>query len=222
MRTIITHYMPRCKQHSDFFALTRAFNGKKATALGWGFIADDKVRVPKKNPWRERAAIIAEVVAGLPYGDEVLWVDGDCLIVGDDTGSIFTEIANVDYGMVKIDGKWNAGVVPMRVSPQIRTLWVQMRDHRHAGECYDNEIASARPTPDEVYETWDANTCEGCPWEPAKRGPLCGSHNVRLVEIGHKWDERPSTVDADTQIVGFHRNDAFTKLRMITKILETR
>lgn len=220
MRTIITHYMPRCKVHSDFFVLTREYNRKKADALGWGFVADSEERVPNKNPWRERAAIVASVVARLAVGDEVLWVDGDCLIVGDAIGDIFDEIRNADYGMVKIEGRWNTGVVPMRVSSQVRTLWDETRDHDHNSKNREDEVVSARPTPDKVYETWDANVCVSCPWGPSARGPLCGSHKVRLVEINRKWNSQPDEVDARTQIVGFHQNDAFTKLRMITKILE--
>jgi hypothetical protein len=208
--------------HASFFALTRAYNQKKADALGWGFVADSEQRVPNENPWRERAAIIASVVAGLAVGDEVLWVDGDCLIVGDAIGDIFNEIANADYGMIKSDGIWNAGVIAMRVSPQVRTLWVEMRDHKHNNEDRVDEVVSAWPTPDKVCETWDANECASCPWEPSARGPLCGSHKVRLVEIDRKWNSLPDEVDARTQIIGFHHNDAFTKLRLIMKILEAR
>ena len=223
MRALVTHYYPRYPLQAEIFKLTSEHNRRVADKLGWSFFSDSLRRVPHLNVWREKSAILCDTFAQLADGDEVLWLDGDCLMVGEEIPEIFAAIAGYDYAMAKPFGRWNSGVVPMVVSPQIRELWREMRDHTHEnvakiGEC--SIVGDHRSIIQGASETWNANECADCPWPPEKRGPLCGSHKVKLVLLDTKWNQRPEDVNDDTQIIGFHRHNGFTKHRMILKVLE--
>lgn len=256
MRALVTHFYPRYTQQDEMFDLTLDYNRKAVEPRGWRVFADKVRRVPDRNIWREKSAIICEALTSLKDGDEVLWLDGDCLIVGELCGEIFTDIANYDFGMVKLWTRWNSGVVPMIVSPQVRELWLEMRDHEHrVTNPYLQELAdqnteellldagvrteqmeqmrikaglprqcqmTQEPTRtglEMAAQTWDAHECETCPWPPDQRGPLCGSHKVRLKEIDHRWNERPDLTSDRTQIIGFHRMNGFRKLNAIREAL---
>jgi hypothetical protein len=215
MRTLITHFFPRYYLQAEFFKLTSDFNRAACERMKWSFVADSQRRVPDKNVWREKAAIIYETVAGLPDGDEVLWVDGDCLLIGANLPEIFRVIEGRDYAMAKRNGRWNSGVVPMVVSTQIRNLWRNVRDHTHGDVARCGIAGDHRSIIQGAAETWNANECATCPWPPERRGPLCGSHDVRLVELPRRWNQDPPDVNADTQIIGFHRDTGWGKLAKI-------
>jgi hypothetical protein len=212
MKTIIvTHYAPTCTPHRHLFGLAKFVNFKWAQSLGWDFIADDSRRV--ESIYRERSAILAEVIAGLEDGDRVLWLDGDALIVASPE-PIWTDLGDNDIGMVRFDSNnnvvryWHAGVVPMTVNSATRNLWVEIRNHKHSNE-----------NPPE-HEVWDANACLGCPIEPGNRGPLCGSHKIRRVELGHRWNEHHEKRDIDTRIVGHHMMEPWAKFKAMQETIQ--
>jgi hypothetical protein len=245
MRVLVTHFFPRYRQQCEFFAMTCEFNRRVCERIGWKFFADSKRRVPDKNVWREKSAMIADTIEPMVDGTQVLWVDGDVLLVGDRLGEIFDAIAGFDYGMAKPFGRWNSGVVPMIVSPQIRRLWPEMRDHEHRpvgtlddasewtinGQSKEAGLTPLKPCIMDgdfrsviqgASEAWDANACDTCPWPPEKRGPLCGSHGVKLALLDNKWNQRPDAVDENTQIIGWHRDTGFSKVRKIREYIEAR
>lgn len=205
MTTIVTHYFPRCEPHVLFFELAKSVNAKWAKSLGWNFVADSLRRL-RVSIYREKAAILTEVIQGLPDGDRVLWLDGDAVIVANPE-PIWDDLGDADIGMVKVR-HWNSGVVPMTVNSATRNLWVDVRDHKHSHE-----------NPPE-HEVWDANVCDDCPLEAGDRGPLCGSRKRTLVELGHRWNENHEKRDNDTRIVGHHRLEPWGKLKAMQETIQ--
>jgi len=218
MRHVITHYFPWSSVHSRYFALTSGFNETVARNLGLEFHSDERRRVPDLNLLREKSAIIHEVLDGLPDGDEVLWIDGDVLLVGNRIGDIFNHLGDEgDFGMSRIDGRLNAGVIPMKVNSSIRELWKEILYHeRQDSTPVINELI--RQNIEELLA--DANN---------PRPSACGndSYKVKLIELPSIWNECQTIVSecrvtADTQIIGYHGYDAYSKLYMIEKELEAR
>lgn len=221
MRTaIVTHYVARCEPQRQFWALSKANNEAWAKRLGWEFFADEKRRMPSiKLIYREKSAIITEVMAGMQDGDRLLWLDGDAVIVADPSG-IWDALGKADIGMVKFRAKhWNSGVVPINVNAASKEMWAEVVTHRHekdqpaADAMIDGKIAHA------VCEVWDAHECENCPWTPGNRGPLCGSHKTKVVELDRRWNEHHDKRDADTKIVGMHMMEAWATLKAMQETL---
>lgn len=108
----------------------------------------------------------------------------------------------------------------MIVSDNVRKLWIEMRDHEHMGDTpiidgLKNESTNEVLIDAGIRNSWVANECATCPYPPGNRGPLCGSEYVKLAELESRWNEMPDCVNEKTQIVGFHRHNAFTKRRQI-------
>jgi len=206
--TVVTHYFPRCEPHRQFFELAKSVNAKWAKSLGWQFVADSLRRL-SGSVFREKAAILTEVLQGLPDGDRVLWLDGDTVMVANPE-PIWDDLGAADIGMVKaiLGHRWHAGVVPMTVNSATRNLWVEVRDHKHSHE-----------NPPE-HEVWDANICDDCRIAPGDRGPLCGSRKHTLVELGHRWNEHHEKRDNDTRIVGHHAMEAWATLKAMQETIQ--
>ena len=212
MRHVITHHFPRTQAQSQYFALTRAFNETVVrNNLGWEFYADEKRRAPNLNILREKSAIVHEVLDGIPGGDEVLWIDGDVLLVGDRIGDIFNQLGENDFGMCRIDGRLNSGVIPMKVNPTTRELWKEILYHeRQDSKPVINELIRQ-----DVHDLLlDADLLGSAPG-------VSDSYKVKLIELPSMWNEC-KTITADTQIIGYHGYDAYSKLRLIQKELEAR
>jgi len=201
MRHIVTHYWNEMDIHNEFFRLTSEFNRRVAQRLGWRFDADSKKRVSIENPWREKAAKLVESFEGMPDGDQVLWIDGDCLLVGNDIELIFDDLGIHDIGMVKFGAskEWNCGVTPMTVNPVVRALWKDVRDHPNNMLLDLEEHVKALDNDHFI--------------------PV-GEHRVTVVELARKWNETYDERNSFTEIIGFHGYDAYTKRDRIASVLE--
>ena len=222
MNWVVTHYYPWKPYAPEFWAIAKSHNGEWAKRLGWGFAADSEQRVPKLYPhvkwplslYREKAAMIHETLCGLPDGDMALWLDGDALILRDPSG-VFDELGAADVGMVKfIKERWNSGVVAMKVSEVTRQLWKEVIGHMHTKK----EPFIDGPLHENICNEWTAHECASCPWQPGDRGPLCGSHKVKVAELGHQWNEHHDKIDDQTRIVGLHMTGSHTTLRVMKEL----
>jgi len=205
MNTIVTHYCPRHHLHEEMFALSSGYNKSVADKLGWKFFADSKRRVPQKDLFRERSAILAEAASSMQDGDKMLWIDGDALIVGKNTSAIFNELGSADVGATKLYDCWHTGVLAISINTNTRELLTQMRDHIHA-------------TDEACHENWTAHECNNCKIPVGQRGPLCGSSKIKLIELAHKWNDE--AIHDDTEIVGYHGTFAVEKLKNIKEFVE--
>lgn len=204
MISVVTHMYPRHHVHKKMFELSLSYNKSVAEKLGWNFIGDSKRRVPNLILFRERSAIIVEAMSAMQDEDKILWIDGDALIVGNNTPSIFDELGSADIGMVKTKSCWHTGVLAISVNPVTRNLFVEQRDHTH------NEK--------QTNSGWTAHACEGCRKPIHERGPLCGSQKTKVVELDHKWNDE--AIHDNTEIVGYHGTFAIEKLRKIKEFVE--
>jgi hypothetical protein len=222
MRHVITHHFPRTSVQSQCFALTRAFNETVVRNLGWEFYADEKQRVSDLNILREKSAIIHEVLDGIPGGDEVLWIDGDVLLVGNRIGDIFSYLGSEgDFGMCRIDGRLNSGVIPMNVNPAIRELWKEILYHeRQDSKPVINELIRQN-----IYDLLLDADLPGAAYATLSTTQSVsdgGSYKVKLIELPSMWNQSPTHITTDAQIIGYHGYDAYSKLRLIRKELEVR
>jgi len=212
---VVTHYAPRSHPSRDFWNISREHNGKWAGRLGWEFHADEKRRLPDQLIYREKAAYLTECMAGMDDGDRVLWLDGDAVILRD-PAAIWDELGSADIGMTKfVRERWNSGVCAMAVNPVVRALWPEIQNHEH-----DWKIGFIdTPLAENVCEMWRAHECADCPLPPGQRGPLCGSHKTRVVELHRRWNEHWEMRNGDTRILGLHMMGAHRTLRCMKEAL---
>lgn len=190
MTCVVSHYWPAMEIYEEFFALACVWNGRACEKMGWPFFFDTKRRVPERNPWREKSAKLIEVFTTLVDGDRVLWIDGDCLMVGNAIQEIFEDLGDSELGMVKYGNskEWNCGVTPMVLTEGVRELWRDIRDH---------------PNPELLDLEEHARAL----------GPDCAvmAHGVRVKELGRRWNDKYDEVNKETQIIGFHGLDGYSK-----------
>jgi hypothetical protein len=204
MNIIVTHFHPMARIFKQMADLSKKHNAEMAKKMGWGFEYDDNRSVPDLSIYRERSNWICDVMSRHKTGDNILWLDADCLVVGKHTEDIFAEKQDADVGLVKYYmGRWNCGVMAFSITPTIRSLFDEIVRHKH-GELGD--------------DNWTENQCANCPMAPAARGPLCGSSSVVLAELSKKWNS-PS-YEPDTEILGYHIMDGYTKYKRIIDALE--
>lgn len=192
---IITHYVPNNVLLEEMFKLSSSHNKVRAEKLGWNFIADSKRRIPDRPIFREKAAIILETMEKTQESDKILWLDGDVLIIGNRTESIFDDLGNADIGMVKVRPFWNSGVVAMKVNKKIQDLWISIRD-LNSKDWVDAQLESRIPT-----------------W--------VNESDPKVVELDVKWNSPKVPILNDgVEIVGFHISDQHRKLMNIKKTLK--
>jgi hypothetical protein len=129
-----------------------------------------------------------------------MWLDGDA-IIWRDPSAIFDELHGADIGMVKFaNDRWNSGVCAFPVNRVTRDLWDEIITHKHG---QDQRFVDG-PMQDNICEKWDAHECKSCPWPAEQRGPLCGSHKTKVIELDRRWNEHWEARDDNTKVIGFH------------------
>lgn len=185
---VVTHNAPRSPSHNEFFALSSEWNARVCIEQGMSFSSDTKRRVPSENFWREKAAKLIEYMSGIANGEQVLWIDGDCLMVGENIAEIFKDLKGRELGMVKF-GKsrlWSCGVCPMVKHDAVVGLWKSVLESKNPTLLDLEEHARALDKCDVMY-------------------------GVTVQELPRVWNEAREDVGADTKIIGFHGLDGFAK-----------
>lgn len=212
---IVTHYIPWMPYSGDFWKISSEQSKAWATKLGWEIYADSKRRLADPFIYREKAAMLSEVMGECEDGDRILWLDGDALIVRDPS-AIFDDLKGADLGMVKfVHRRWNSGVCAMVVNPATRALWPEVVTHAHTR---DTPFVDG-PLTENVCEDWTAHECDNCPHTPGNRGPLCGSSKTMVIELDRRFNEHWEARDENTRIFGFHMMGAHRTGRLMREAL---
>jgi hypothetical protein len=152
-------------------------------------------------------------------GAQLLWIDGDVLLVGENIPEIFSAMGGNDIGMVRYgySEEWNCGVCPMIVSPQIRHLWKSIRDEPNA-KLPDLE-EHVRELKDKGVGVWST----GQTARPVEGFTIkTGDMKVKLAELDTIWNEDFKYVTSKTRIIGYHGYSGHAKYDLMKLEIERR
>jgi len=205
MNIIVTHFFPLGPIFSLLSDITTKHNRAQAERLGWAYEFSDKRRVAG-SIYRERSVWILDVMSRYKEGDNILWIDADAVIIGNNTEEIFKDKGDGDVGLVKyMNEKWNCGVMAFEINKTTITMFEEIVGHNHGDKCHDG---------------WNWNERTACPLAPPGRGPLCESSNVKLTELDRKWND--AEVRKETEIAGFHMLDGYSQVKRVNAALSAR
>jgi hypothetical protein len=204
---LVTHFHPMTEIFKRYADLAMAHNEKSAKEQGFEVQFSTARNNPENTIYRERAWWLCHVMDGCADGDRILWMDADAVIVGKNLATVFDHVKDGEVGLTKFKSdKWNCGVMAFIVGPVTRKLFAEILNHVHGYGDHDK------------VEEWSAHECANCALPTNERGPLCGSSKHGLIDLPDKWND--AKLNPDSEIVGFHLMDGYSKYRRIRQTID--